>query len=408
MPRARRKVKRQARLDRMDLKSTTRAAVGGLIQISIGILLFLALRDSAGKAGAIIQRILTFLFGSWGIIFPIFLVCSGLLHWIAPSRRIEIKRSTGLILCLLAFLGFMHIGAPLEEIGTRRDELAGAIGFMMSLPFLTFLSRSAGYTVLGAAFLIGLLITFEPDLGALFQSTKELFFSTGKEPRRSLHPPLRAADLLEEEEEEERLPRRHARAEEDADEEDLEEEGSTVSELNIVRPAFARSAVTAKANKLIKEKLRKRDMIEMKDTRFEEWTFPSYDMLDDAVSQLTVKDEELKRQAQRIEEKLREFEVDVTMKDARPGPTVTQFTLEPAEGIRLSKIAALKDDLALALAAPACASRPPSPASRSWALRCPTSRVPPSTCARFWRARPSYRAAPPSPCRSAATSPARP
>jgi S-DNA-T family DNA segregation ATPase FtsK/SpoIIIE len=39
------------------------------------------------------------------------------------------------------------------------------------------------------------------------------------------------------------------------------------------------------------------------------------------------------------------------MRDAHPGPSVTQFTLEPAEGVKLSKIESLKDDLALALAA---------------------------------------------------------
>ena len=40
------------------------------------------------------------------------------------------------------------------------------------------------------------------------------------------------------------------------------------------------------------------------------------------------------------------------MRDAHPGPTVTQFTLKPSEGVKLSKIAALKDDLTLALSAP--------------------------------------------------------
>ena len=49
------------------------------------------------------------------------------------------------------------------------------------------------------------------------------------------------------------------------------------------------------------------------------------------------------------------------MRDAHPGPTVTQFTLKPAEGVKLSKIAALKDDLALALAAPSLRIEAPIP-----------------------------------------------
>ncbi len=343
-----------------ELKSTTRAAVGGLIQISLGILLFLALKGNAGRVGEVVQQVLTFLFGSWGIIFPVFLVVSGLLHWIAPSKRIEFKRSTGLVLCLLAFLGLMHIGAPLEEIGARRDQLAGAIGFMVSLPFLTFLSRPAGYTVLGAAFMIGLLITFEPDLGALFTLLKEWMFGRKEELRRSA--PVSLDEYLDQEQEEEKTKPRRRKEEMDDKEEDLIEEDGPVPELNIVRPAFARAALSHKANKMIKEKMKKHShAIQMKDTRFEEWTFPSYELLDDATSQLTVKDEDLKKQAQQIEEKLREFEVEVTMRDARPGPTVTQFTLQPAEGVKLSRIGALKDDLALALAAPSLRIEAPIP-----------------------------------------------
>ena len=104
-----------------------------------------------------------------------------------------------------------------------------------------------------------------------------------------------------------------------------------------------------------------KNTITMQDTRFEEWTFPGYDLLDDAQSELTVNDEELKRQARLIEEKLGEFEIEVTVRDAHPGPTVTQFTLQPAEGVKLSRIGALKDDLALALAAPSLRIEAPIP-----------------------------------------------
>ncbi|MEK7217949.1 MAG: DNA translocase FtsK [Patescibacteria group bacterium] len=359
MPRARRKVKRQVmNTEGMELKSTTLAAISGLVQIVLGILLYLALQGSAGRAGEVIRQLLTFLFGSWGIIFPLFLVVSGMLRWVAPSRRVEFKRSIGLLLCLLSFLGLMHIGAPLEEIGSRRNELAGAVGFMVSLPFLTFFSRAVGYTALGGAFLAGLIITFEPDLASFFSWVKDRL--TGPKPLPRRPQEYLPEEDLEEPVEETAAERRRRLA---AEEEDLLEKESSVPELNIVRPAFARANVSGKGDKAFKDKVKKKrsDVIEMKDTRFEEWTFPSYDLLEDAVSQLTVKDEDLKKQALRIEEKLKEFEIDVTMKDARPGPTVTQFTLQPAEGIKLSRIGALKDDLALALAAPSLRIEAPIP-----------------------------------------------
>ncbi len=120
----------------------------------------------------------------------------------------------------------------------------------------------------------------------------------------------------------------------------------------------------AKAQQKIKEaadKAKARDSIEMKDTRYEEWTFPAFDLLEENQSVLHVDDEELKRQARQIEEKLMEFGIEVTMKDARPGPTVTQFTLQPSEGVKLSKIGSLKDDLALALAAQSLRIEAPIP-----------------------------------------------
>lgn len=52
-----------------------------------------------------------------------------------------------------------------------------------------------------------------------------------------------------------------------------------------------------------------------------------------------------------IQETLAEFGIDVDMGDIRVGPTVTQYTLKPRSGIKLSRIIALSNDLALALAA---------------------------------------------------------
>ena len=146
---------------------------------------------------------------------------------------------------------------------------------------------------------------------------------------------------------------------EDEEDEDPVEDDAEEPELNIVRPAFAQTSIKDRTKKVLSKKVK--ETLEMKDTRFEEWTFPAYDLLDGTHSELKVNDAELKTQAKLIEEKLEEFDIDVTMRDAHPGPTVTQFTLKPAEGVKLSKIAALKDDLALALAAPSLRIEAPIP-----------------------------------------------
>src|ERR1043165_8080181 len=118
MPRPRKKAKRQANAahaqEVMVLKDTTWSAIWSIVKMSAGVLLFLVLQRQEGMAGNILRDVLTVFFGKWGLIFPLFLVISGLLHWISPRARLEMKRSTGLVLCLLAFLGLMHITAPFE------------------------------------------------------------------------------------------------------------------------------------------------------------------------------------------------------------------------------------------------------------------------------------------------------
>lgn len=62
-----------------------------------------------------------------------------------------------------------------------------------------------------------------------------------------------------------------------------------------------------------------------------------------------------------IKRTLQTFGIPVEMSEINIGPTVTQYTLKPAEGIKLSKITALQNDLALALASPTIRIEAPIP-----------------------------------------------
>lgn len=369
MPRKRRKKASRTRKKAaepvvdLELSPETKRTISGLIQISGAILLFLVLQDNAGTLGESVHSILKFFFGTWGILFPFFLLASGILHTFGAGK-LELKRSLGLVICFLSFLGLMHMRAPLEDIGPLQEELAGALGFMVSLPFKLFLSDAVGYTVLATTFLIGLFLAFEPNVAALIEMFKSELAEEKPRRARADTEPRRATARAQEEEDEEEEP-----------EEDLVEDDADEPELNIVRPEFAQALAKSKAEKILKDKLNKKktDILEMKDTRFEEWTFPSMDLLDNAQSTLAVDDNELKRQAKRIEEKLEEFGIEVKVRDARPGPTVTQFTLQPSEGVKLSSIGNLKDDLALALAAQSLRIEAPIPGKSLVGIEMPNS-----------------------------------
>jgi DNA segregation ATPase FtsK/SpoIIIE, S-DNA-T family len=363
---ARRKTRKSSRRKRKsDLNPQTRRQISGVIQVCAGVLLLLVLRNEAGALGGSLSNILVFFFGAWSLIFPLMLIASGVFSWAASESRIEIKRSAGLLLGLIAFLGLMHIGAPLEDIALKRDELAGAIGFMVTFPFIAFASKAVGYTVLTGLLIVGGILAFEPKV-SVFTHLLSLVKRKKSKKRLSRKELDEWEDEYEEEEDE------YDEDDEEEDEDDEEEEDEEDLELNIVRPDFASKKIAKeKADKLVKDRIK--GVMEMKDTRFEEWEFPTFDLLDDTQGELKVNDEELKMQAKLIEEKLEEFDIDVVVRDARPGPTVTQFTLDPAEGVRLSKIANLKDDLALALAAQTLRIEAPIPGKSLVGIEMPNS-----------------------------------
>jgi len=74
-----------------------------------------------------------------------------------------------------------------------------------------------------------------------------------------------------------------------------------------------------------------------------------YDLLDAKQSKPTSGDIEVGME--KISHTLKNFNIPVEMGEVKVGPTVTQYTLKPAEGIKLSRITALNNDLALSLAA---------------------------------------------------------
>ncbi len=70
---------------------------------------------------------------------------------------------------------------------------------------------------------------------------------------------------------------------------------------------------------------------------------------------------DIKASANVIKRTLKNFGVEVEMEEISVGPTVTRYAFKPVEGVRLAKIAALKDDLALALAAKSIRLETPIP-----------------------------------------------
>ncbi|ACF12980.1 cell divisionFtsK/SpoIIIE [Chloroherpeton thalassium ATCC 35110] len=82
------------------------------------------------------------------------------------------------------------------------------------------------------------------------------------------------------------------------------------------------------------------------------YRFPSVDLLNDPENEEnTVSREELEENKAKLLEKLRIYKIEVIKIEATVGPRVTLFELELAPDVKVSRIVALQDDLAMALAA---------------------------------------------------------
>lgn len=82
------------------------------------------------------------------------------------------------------------------------------------------------------------------------------------------------------------------------------------------------------------------------------YKYPTIDLLEDRGTEaLSVTKEELEMHKNQIIQTLKNFGINIAKISATVGPTVTLYEIVPAEGVRISKIRNLEDDIALSLAA---------------------------------------------------------
>jgi S-DNA-T family DNA segregation ATPase FtsK/SpoIIIE len=100
-----------------------------------------------------------------------------------------------------------------------------------------------------------------------------------------------------------------------------------------------------------------------------DWKFPSVDLLNQKQDKADAGDVE--GNAELIRETFDNFNFAVDMEGANIGPRVTQYTLKPPAGVKLSKIAALDDNLAYSLAAQSIRIEAPIPGKKAVGIEVP-------------------------------------
>jgi S-DNA-T family DNA segregation ATPase FtsK/SpoIIIE len=100
-----------------------------------------------------------------------------------------------------------------------------------------------------------------------------------------------------------------------------------------------------------------------------DWQFPSIDLLNQKQDKADAGD--VNGNAQIIRDTFANFNFEVEMEGANIGPRVTQYTMKPPAGAKLTKITALADNLALDLAATSIRMEAPIPGKRAVGIEVP-------------------------------------
>ncbi len=100
-----------------------------------------------------------------------------------------------------------------------------------------------------------------------------------------------------------------------------------------------------------------------------EWKLPSISLLDQRQDKADAGNVEAN--AHTIRTTFQNFDIDVEMEGANIGPSVTQYTLKPPTGVKLTKITALENNLALDLAATSIRIEAPIPGKRAVGIEVP-------------------------------------
>lgn len=291
------------------LKEDTIRGIWGIITLSVALFFMLAAFDLAGVAGEATYHGLTYLLGIGYFLAPLLLLFVGISFFRSYEHRLSILKSVASAIFLLAGLALIDIALP---------ERGGMIGGTIAAPLLALFDIYAAVLILIALLLLSAVVMFDFLPTISFSTVTGLFSRQKKE--------------LEEEDEEYDVETfagddsaEDADAEETDEEELAEETPPGIFGFGKKEPKIAVYPVYGK------------------------YTPPPLSLLEKDKGKPDVGD--VKANANIIKRTLQNFGISVEMDEISIGPTVTRYALKPAEGVRLSRIVALQNNLELALAA---------------------------------------------------------
>lgn len=298
----------------MHMKHETLNSIIAIFFFVLAILFALSGFDLGGPAGRFVYSGLGKILGVGYILLPAVFILLGASSYKSERPSFGMSHTISGILFLLSGLGLIHL---------IKSGSAGILGKVSAWPFVKLFDIYLAFILLLAILVVSLVIMFDtrPSWSSFTARLRRLF---GARTEESIEE---SEDLPEDEPEEIREPEPMPEPEQpEPPKQEPQKEG------------FAFSAAWKSTGKYVPPPL---TLLRKNDEK--------------AVTG------DIKANSNIIKRTLQNFGIDVEMDEVTVGPTVTRFALKPAQGVRLSRITALQNELRLALAAPSIRIQAPIP-----------------------------------------------
>lgn len=302
------------------LKPETKHSLWAVLSFAVAVVLTLAYFGKAGLAGEAMKKALDLVFGKGFFLVPTAFLLAGFSFLFALGNHIFITTFIGSALFLLSSLGLADI--------LFGEYTGGFVGFAVAYPFLKLFDFWASFVIIIVLLLVSLMIMLNFSIKPKKKDENDEDDDDEEESVAVSVPVPAPVNVV--------APAVEAKAE------------STEEEPKPLFSIFGRKQAPAKPNHARPE---------LKE--LSTYVPPPLDLLESDKG--TPSSGDIKANANIIKRTLQNFGIDVEMSEVNVGPSVSQYTLKPAEGIKLSRITALQNDLALALAAKALRIEAPIP-----------------------------------------------
>ena len=342
MAKKRRRKRGGSRKDSSGLSDGVKQSILAIGLAALAVFFLLAFFDMAGSAGIWADGLLAQVFGWDRWLFALILIIIGW-HVIFPDKTVfGVVNYIGIILFFISFNGLLNLFI-LDDVFSIAElsNAGGYIGMLVSELLVGWLGFWGSFVIVFALLCIAIILVFDISLQSIL-TVPGHFAQLGMFMKNSQE--VDEEDLYSGEEEEE--------FEQEGEEVDEEEEEEQRERIEMDESDGNESVMTS----------RRRRKVEI-----------PVEILDEAGTE--AKSGDIDRSQEVIRRTFENFGIDVEMVDVRVGPTVTQFALRPAEGIKLSRIVALHNDLALALAAHPIRIEAPIPGRSLVGIEVPNQKV---------------------------------